>query len=557
MKQTNKLIIALLAAFVLLISIPFLVPHTGFLALVAFVPLLCAERVASQTGVRHFFWWYFAAFALWNALTTWWVCEATVGGGIFAVVANAAQMALVFGVFRLSKKRLQGVLPYILLACLWTAWERWYMVSAEISWPWLTLGNAFARTTSLIQWYEVTGVLGGTLWIWASALSIFGIMVALSDGTFARWNAKARVILPALAAIVVLGPAIASEIRYATYTEESEGTLDVTLAQSNFDPYHKLKATSQRDQNAQVVDLFHHELDSLYSLEGAGESVRLLMLPETFTSDIWMNWPQDSPTWKTFQGVLAEYPNVNLLFGASVYELFNQRSKPSILARPYGGSAWYESHNAAFLTDRTGRTDHCYKNKLVVGTELTPYPKIFAPLDDKLGGLMGRCIGQGYVSTLDVVSRDSLGAETGRIALGVPICYESVYSEYCTGYVKAGAKALAVITNDGWWGDTPGYRQHFSYSRIRAIELRRDVARCANTGISGFINQRGDVLQQSGWWVPDAISSRINLSSRVTFFAQHGDIAGSIATLVAGLLVLLLCVQFLTSLGNDKKSKKK
>ena len=54
-------------------------------------------------------------------------------------------------------------------------------------------------------------------------------------------------------------------------------------------------------------------------------------------------------------------------------------------------------------------------------------------------------------------------------------------------------------TNDGWWKNTAGYRQHFTYSRLRAIEQRKAIIRSANTGISGVIDKKGEVLQQTKW----------------------------------------------------------
>ena len=127
--------------------------------------------------------------------------------------------------------------------------------------------------------------------------------------------------------------------------------------------------------------------------------------------------------------------------------------------------------------------------------------------------------------------------------IGVPICYESIYPEWCRDYVRGGATLIGVITNDGWWGNTPGYRQHFSYSRLRAIELRRDIARCANTGISAFIDQRGDVVEQSGWWVPYLLSGKVNLTEHQTFFARYGDIVGRLCTFVFVLMALALLVR--------------
>ena len=549
MNKDKRLVAILLLSFAVLMSLPWLVPHVGALALVAIVPLLLAERLATGMGLKRFFWWYYAAFVVFNALTTWWVCKATVGGGIFASLANALQMAVIFGFFRISRKRLSGALPYIFLAAMWIAWERFYLVQAQISWPWLVFGNAFARSTRLVQWYEWTGLLGGSLWVWIVNIGLFGLIVALSNGWWNSWNPKARYAAVISLLLVVAGPMVCSAVIYRNCEESADaGTLDVVMAQSNFDPWHKLRAVPQSEQNAQVVDLFARE----FADRADTSELTLMMLPETFTSDIWAGNESSSPTWRTFSGLTDKYPNVNLIFGASVHELFQRASKPNILARELRGGGWYLNYNSAYCTDSTGRTDRVDKSKLVVGTELTPFPKIFVPFDDWLsgvlgaqGGLMGRCVPQGDPRLLEVREYGAGGEVTRRIPVGVPICYESIYPEWCKGYVEKGASLIAVITNDGWWGNTPGYRQHFSYSRLRAIELRRDIARCANTGISAFIDQRGEVIEQSGWWVPYVLHGKVNLSEKVTFFASHGDIVGRVCTFVFILMALALAVRFI------------
>ena len=539
MKQ-NKTLALLMVLFTALISLPYLVPHLGFLSLVALVPLLCAERIATMVGKKRFFWWYFAAFLAFNLATTWWVCKATVGGGLFASFYSALFMSAIFAVFRVARKRFSGIVPYIFLAASWIAWERFNLTHAQLSWPWLILGNAFGRSVSLVQWYEITGALGGSLWVWLSNIAVFSLLVSLSDGRWWRWNTKARVAAIASTVLVTLGPAIASEIRFATYEERSDaGTLDVVLAQSNFDPWHKLHYTPQSEQNAQVIGLFEKHLHSREN----SDSLLLMLIPESFSSDIWLNDPEAAPTWRSFSALVASQANANLIFGASTHEAFRRASAPSPLARQMKDGTWYQSYNTAFITDGAAYTDHRNKCKLVVGAESTPYPKIFAPIDDMLGGLMGRCVPDRQARCFEIRGR---GEDDRRLRTGVAICYESIYPELCKQYVDDGAQMLSVITNDGWWGDTPGYRQHFSYSRLRAIELRRDVARCANTGISGFINQRGDVVSQSGWWVPDVLESKVNLSSEKTFFATYGDIVGRVCTFVCLMLLALLIVKTIT-----------
>lgn len=529
-----------------LLSLPWLVPHTGALALVGFVPLLLADYAADCYRVRKFFFYYLWTFVLWNALTTFWVCNATLGGGIFAIVANALQMAVVWAVFRLAKKHLGGAVPYIFLAVTWIAWERRYF-SVDISWPWLVLGNAFAGSTHSVQWYEYTGALGGSLWIWVVNLAFFGLIKALGADSWRTWTPVARIASAVGIVLAVAGPLTASSIIYNNYREQSEGRMKVIIGQSNFDPYHKYKLVSQAEQNKALVSIFERALCE----EKDTSSRVLLVAPETVTADVVLNHLESSPTVRSFRGMLERHPRAALLFGASSYRTYPKGEAPSILARKYG-EGWITSHNSAIVLDSAGRSETYLKSRLVVGTELTPYPKIFVPLDEKLssllgvGGLMGRCEGQSEASVLHF----------DGIPFGCAVCYESIYGEYCTEYVRKGARMMTVITNDGWWGDTPGYRQHLNYSRLRAIELRRDVARSANTGISCIIDQRGDILERTPWWEEATISSEVNLNSSRTFFVRNGDMAGRICTLAFLLLAALLVVRLLSGLVSRGRKKR-
>ena len=532
MKNRTVVLLALAAGFVLLMSVPFLVGGCGWLALLGFVPLLCMERVASGQGGKHFWWWHYGTFVAWNFVTTFWVCNATVGGGIFAALANALQMSLVFGAFRWVKRRMKqaSAVPYLFLAAAWIAWEKYYLTVAQISWPWLVLGNAFAGTVRLVQWYEVTGALGGSLWVWASSLSVFGLMVALSDGRFSgRWNGKARAAALLGTVLVLFGPMVWSAILWNRYEEVSEGEVPVIIAQPNFDPYNKFGGMSQDQQTAVLLDQFAQGLKEMEKDSArVGASGILLLAPETFTSDILCNDVPSSRTFRRFRSFLQEHPSAEILFGASSWTRYEQVSRPSANARKMGDGDWYETHNSALIVDSAGRYGLYQKSKLVPGVEMLPYPSVLGPIDDKLlGGVSGRCVGQEPVSNL--LFRQS-------VPVGCAVCYESVYGEHCASYVRAGAKLLTIITNDAWWGDTPGYRQHLSYARLRAIETRRAIARCGNTGISAFIDQKGRILSRSTWWEPAVLRGTVNLSSHETFFVRAGDIVGRICVFLTVLL---------------------
>lgn len=519
----------------LLLSLPWLVPHVGALALVAFVPLLFADDVARELKLRAS--WLLPAFTFvaWNAATTFWVCNATLGGGIFAVLGNAVQMLLVWLIFRLAKKKMGGALPYIFLAAMWIAWERRYFF-VDISWPWLTLGHAFARSIRTVQWYEFTGTLGGSLWVWAANLGVYGLIVAFCGGGWQRWNNIARACAAFGIILVIAGPVVASKLIWESWEEHSEGVVDVVIGQPDFDPYEKFDSLSQAEQTEILLGQFSE------ALSARPDRPVLLLAPETFTGDVVLNDPDNSRTLQRFRAFMGAHPGAEMLFGASTYELFQTRAAPTLLARPYG-DGWMVSHNSALMARAEGPAEVYHKSKLVVGTELTPYPRIFVPLDNWLsarmgvGGLMGRCVGQDGASLLH------FGPE--RIPLGCAVCYESVYGEYCTEYVRAGAQAMTIITNDAWWGNTPGYRQHLSFASLRAIELRRDIARCGNTGISAFINQRGEILSSSAWWTRQILSGTVNLSSEQTAFVRHGDIIGRVCTLLFLLLAAFLLVRLI------------
>jgi len=119
------------------------------------------------------------------------------------------------------------------------------------------------------------------------------------------------------------------------------------------------------------------------------------------------------------------------------------------------------------------------------------------------------------------------------------ICYESIFGEFCGEYVKKGAQVIFIITNDGWWGNTPGHKQHFDYGGLRAIENRRSIARSANTGISAFFDQRGNQFQRTEYWVQDVIFQKINLNSDLTFYSKMGDYPGRISSFITALLILV------------------
>ena len=93
------------------------------------------------------------------------------------------------------------------------------------------------------------------------------------------------------------------------------------------------------------------------------------------------------------------------------------------------------------------------------------------------------------------------------------------------------------MTNDGWWGNTAGHKQHLQYARLRAIETRRWVARSANTGISAVIDENGKILQTQPWDTAAFIKYPIPVLTGQTFYVKYGDYIYKLASLLAVLLI--------------------
>ncbi|MGB2338849.1 MAG: apolipoprotein N-acyltransferase, partial [Flavobacteriaceae bacterium] len=119
------------------------------------------------------------------------------------------------------------------------------------------------------------------------------------------------------------------------------------------------------------------------------------------------------------------------------------------------------------------------------------------------------------------------------------ICYESVYGSFVGGYVRNGAELLAVMTNDAWWGTTPGHRQLLSYTKLRAIETRLPIVRSANSGISAIINSYGEVTNQIPYLKRDAMSVTIVPQNQITFYVTYGDYIARLSLFVSVLLLLI------------------
>ena len=500
-----------------LMSIPYLIPHCGFTSLFAFVPLFYLDKLLTEYKVKRGLLYYFSLFLLFNIATTFWIYFVSAIGSIFALLLNALQMSAIFAIFRWSRRRSKGILPYIFFIATWISWEKIYC-DIEISWPWLQLGNSFAKSIELAQWYELTGILGGTFWILFTNLILFLLLEAIQ-----RKEKRAIISNSIIYAVFIIVPITYSIIRFNTY-EEVSNPKEVVVVQPNVDPFNgKYGGISQLKLDHNLIDLSKKVLTP---------ETDFIVTPETFTYSVDVDNATNSSSVKRYLELLEEYPNASILFGALTYKRFYQAQRPTYTARK-GTGFWYDTYNSAFLLDSEGNYSYSHKSKLVPGVEIIPYQQ-YIPF---LGELVSKFGGAASSYARMPGGMSVMEAKDGT-KICAPICYESIYSDYVRECVKKGTNLIFVITNDGWWGDTPGYRQHFDYARLRAIETRRSVIHCANTGISAVIDQRGVAHHKTKYWVEESFNAIANSNDKLTPFTIYGDIVGRVSYFVFILLLV-------------------
>jgi len=498
-------------------------PTYGFplFLFVAFVPLFFIEEDFLKHRERKFFFVYiYLAFFIWNLLKTWWIYKATAVGGVFAMVVNSLLMATTFWLFHVVRRRLPDKMALPFFVFVWLAFEKFHL-NWDFSWPWLNLGNGFSEYPSWIQWYEYTGYLGGTFWV----LLVNALIYKHLSTYFKTKNKKLLYISVFKILLLILLPVLFSLYLKQHYVEKGPSA-KVVIVQPNLDPWKE----KFKYNNAQLVNNF---------LELAKSGADVLIAPETAISQYTeiQTFGLSIPYKKLYD--FAREKNMAVLTGVDFIHWYPKKTKtiPETANKSRRGR-WYDMYNSAVLITPKDKYYIYHKSKLVVGAEYTPFRKILVPL---IGDWVTKTIGVSMGS--NVTQKDRAVFHYKDLKIAPIICYESIYGEYVTNYVKNGANLLAVITNDGWWGNTEGHRQHVSMARLRAIENRRDVVQSANTGISAHINQKGEIIQKLDYDKRGSIRAEVKLNEQQTFYTKHGDYIARVSIFMAVLLFLYAFVK--------------
>ena len=532
-------LLTLISAMLLSVSWPtYGVPFFIFFAL---VPLLMMEHGISKfSDYKRKSWMVFGlsylCFVIWNIVTTGWLYGSKNPDGshsmmavVFPVLVNSLLYSLVFQCYHWYKNAQGTYWGLAFFVAIWMSFEKFHL-GWELTWPWLNLGNAFSEYPKLIQWYDTLGATGGSFWILLINVLIFYTVRTFEAGRKRKDLIRNSSIVLALIAI----PMVISVIKYNNFDEKPSGQVNVLMLQPDLDPY-----AEKYSKDSLTIE---NDLLALAEKNSTGK-IDYYLAPETALpgrGSISETAFEKSLLLNNLKDFLARHPGSVFTTGISSHHLYFDPSAMPKEAYQINQGVWVASYNTAIQVAPNQKVQVYHKGKLVPGVEIFPYMSVLKPL-----------LGDAMLNLGGTVA--SLSTDKERVAFSNPynkgkiapiICYESIYGEFVTDYVKKGANFLGIVTNDSWWGVTEGHKQLLSYARLRAIETRREIARAANSGISAHINAKGEVEADTFYGDQTALFAKVNLYDTLTFYSRAGDILSRFSIFALGFLLFYYLIKW-------------
>ena len=494
MRRLGSLIVLpVLSGLLLLLSFPQI--DLGLLAWIALVPLLLAIRNRSW---RTAFGQGFLAGLVFYAGSLSWVVNAMHLYGHIPFTMSYVVMLLLAAYCALYLALFTGLLRWMSMGLtsvfLWGAPALW--VSLELArtqlfsgFPWALLGYSQHDQLPIIQIADLTGVYGVSfLIVLVNVLLAALIQWALAQVALVEVRMQMPWVRAMLAVVGLTGSAAYGHWRLAPHpTLFSNQTLRIGIVQPNVDQSRKWDVAFRRE----TIDRFERLTTQ------AAEHADLVIWPEAATPFLF----EVEADYREELLRFVRQHRVPLLFGSPATIVEKHTNQLRLL-------------NSAFLVSPDGRIlDRYDKIHLVPFGEYIPLREILKFLDKLVVGIGDFLPGN---------APRLMQGPGGRF--GVVICFEVIFPDLVRRFVDLGADYMVTITNDAWFGQSSAPYQHFSMVVFRAVENRVYFARAANTGISGFIDPFGHVLQQSGIFTEEALTGEIRTGGPRTFYTAYGDL---------------------------------
>ena len=474
---------------------PFSLPILSFVALAPAVLLI--EQAREARDPRRAFRWGLSYGMLAHGLVLYWMIVALwhfTPLSALGYLASVAVLALWTGVLFWFTVRVRLAVPraplWVVFPATWTAVEWAIGHQGDVRFPWLGLGTSLADAPVLVQWADIAGARGVTLW-----LAWCGVMLAEGVGRITTTGSWGRGVVGRLGAVMVT---VALAWGYGAWRVRSVPVRDVGVVALIQPNEGSIVDKRERGEDSVVAKLVAMTQRAMVTTKPA-----LVLWPEAALP----NYLQFRPVWDSLLARVARQ-SATPIFTGGLYA--NVR-----------GPNDYDYFNAAFLIDSTGawRSHPVYtKHYLVPIVERVPFvpPEWFRGL--KFFGGFGR-------------GREFPVYPTAAGRFGTLICYESAFEDLPRRYRRLGADFLVNITNDAWFGRTSAPYQHASHLVLRAIETRMGVARAANSGISEFVDPLGRAYAQTRLDTEAVVVDTLRTSDVETWYVRLGDWVGWLCVL--------------------------
>ena len=469
----------------------------GFLAWGSFVPLIHVFNISHFR--KNIIYGYIFGLSF-NLTAFYWIGVnsgadfLTVLGSLFAAVFYLAFFWALAGLlFSLISKGHQHISGNIFFPFIIVLIE--YVRSfGALGFPWSNLALTQSNYIYFIQFIEVTGTYGVSFFIIGFNVILYNVVqkkISLLKGLF-------------FISLILIGLSIAGAGRILSLPKSNQ-KISVAVVQPNVNPNTKW-------QNKKEIIAF---MDSLHQ-----ESIKfkpdLIVFPETALPSYLV---RDNRTRGALQSKVNS-SDIPLLTG-TIHTSFENNFR-------------YYYNSSMFIIPQK-KYELYSKIHLVPFAEYDLIPSIFHPLT-KLNINIDRGnfkSGNNY----KVFKHENL-------LFSNLICYESSIPKISRTFVSKGAEFLIIQANDGWLGSSFGPYQHFELARLRAIENRIPIVRCANTGISGIINIDGSIKTKVLLNEEKIIFESLSSNKNGSFYTKYGDIFAIIISVIILIVILYKCRKY-------------
>ena len=352
----------------------------------------------------------------------------------------------------------------------------------ELNFPWLITGNLLSNYIDLIQWYEYTGVIGGSIWVLLVNTLLVDFFI------FGRRKT--------LTYIVCLTPILFSFLLSRKETYKNEKARKVVVIQPNIDPHYEKRSMPYILQMNKIANLIKLQKDS----------ANFLVLPETTLEKLLINEISSTPYLPYFTSIVKHDTNFSVITGVNL----NDRNQDNSI----------ESFNSVIsYSDKV--TNIYHKNKFIPFIEKIPYTQYWNEKFKREVDLFFES------SDFSNKVRDYSHCLANGDKLTTLVCYEGLFGEYASNLVnKSQTEVIIITSNEGWWNQTYFNKQFLDFVKLRSVENRKWIVKCSNTGISAVINPNGKIIDSIGYGKSGCLSSTVYLNSQITFYSKYGDWIG-------------------------------